>query len=188
MAAMLDMSEATMMSSYSCSPFFLPLSQDQPLITNTTCHESFSSLPSSYHINTFNGGHEVLSFPPDISSIQTCGNNDMKRQKVDAGLKIGFRTKSEVEILDDGFKWRKYGKKSVKNSPNPRNYYRCSSEGCGVKKRVERDPENSEYVITVYEGVHNHESPANVSVQEMNTSWSSSPDQIYAFDAYSKCF
>jgi hypothetical protein len=25
-----------------------------------------------------------------------------------------------VEILDDGFKWRKYGKKAVKNSPNPR--------------------------------------------------------------------
>jgi len=24
------------------------------------------------------------------------------------------------EVLDDGYKWRKYGKKSVKNSPNPR--------------------------------------------------------------------
>jgi hypothetical protein len=34
--------------------------------------------------------------------------------------RIGFRTRSEVEILDDGFKWRKYGKKAVKNSPNPR--------------------------------------------------------------------
>lgn len=34
--------------------------------------------------------------------------------------RIAFRMKSEVEIIDDGFKWRKYGKKSVKNSPNPR--------------------------------------------------------------------
>jgi hypothetical protein len=34
--------------------------------------------------------------------------------------RIAFRTKSEIEILDDGYKWRKYGKKSVKNSPNPR--------------------------------------------------------------------
>lgn len=34
--------------------------------------------------------------------------------------RISFRMKSEVEVLDDGFKWRKYGKKSVKNSPNPR--------------------------------------------------------------------
>lgn len=34
--------------------------------------------------------------------------------------RIAFRMKSEVEIVDDGFRWRKYGKKSVKNSPNPR--------------------------------------------------------------------
>ncbi|GAU26725.1 hypothetical protein TSUD_315020 [Trifolium subterraneum] len=34
--------------------------------------------------------------------------------------KVEFKTKSEVEIVDDGFKWRKYGQKMVKNSPNPR--------------------------------------------------------------------
>ncbi|MED6145495.1 WRKY Transcription Factor, variant 2 [Stylosanthes scabra] len=33
--------------------------------------------------------------------------------------RVAFKTKSEVEILDDGFRWRKYGKKMVKNSPNP---------------------------------------------------------------------
>ncbi|KAI3754827.1 hypothetical protein L1987_54618 [Smallanthus sonchifolius] len=75
--------------------------------------------------------------------------------------KVAFKTKSQVEILDDGFKWRKYGKKMVKNSPNPRNYYRCSAEGCSVKKRVERDVEDSRYVITTYEGVHNHQRPSN---------------------------
>ncbi|XP_076924430.1 putative WRKY transcription factor 51 [Bidens hawaiensis] len=75
--------------------------------------------------------------------------------------KVAFKTKSQVEILDDGFKWRKYGKKMVKNSPNPRNYYRCSAEGCSVKKRVERDVEDARYVITTYEGVHNHQRPSN---------------------------
>jgi WRKY DNA -binding domain len=40
-----------------------------------------------------------------------------------------------------------------------RNYYRCSTEGCSVKKRVERDKDNRSYVITTYEGVHNHVSP-----------------------------
>ncbi|KAK3138150.1 hypothetical protein QOZ80_5AG0365210 [Eleusine coracana subsp. coracana] len=76
--------------------------------------------------------------------------------------RIAFRTKSEIEILDDGYKWRKYGKKSVKNSPNPRNYYRCSTEGCNVKKRVERDKDDPAYVVTTYEGTHNHVSPSTV--------------------------
>ena len=39
-----------------------------------------------------------------------------------------------------------------------RNYYRCSAEGCGVKKRVERDRDDPRYVITTYDGVHNHAS------------------------------
>ncbi|KAK3161121.1 hypothetical protein QOZ80_1BG0072330 [Eleusine coracana subsp. coracana] len=70
--------------------------------------------------------------------------------------KIAFKTRSEVDVLDDGYRWRKYGKKMVKNSPNPRNYYRCSSEGCLVKKRVERERDDARFVITTYDGVHNH--------------------------------
>ncbi|KAF3326908.1 putative WRKY transcription factor 50 [Carex littledalei] len=82
--------------------------------------------------------------------------------------RIGFRTKSEVDVLDDGFKWRKYGKKAVKNSPNPRNYYRCTIKGCKVKKRVERDRNDPSYVITTYEGVHNHLSPGTVLYENYN--------------------
>ncbi|KAI5393575.1 probable WRKY transcription factor 50 [Lathyrus oleraceus] len=70
--------------------------------------------------------------------------------------RIAFKTMTEIEILDDGYRWRKYGKKMVKNNPNPRNYYRCSVEGCPVKKRVERDNDDSRYVITTYEGMHTH--------------------------------
>lgn len=45
----------------------------------------------------------------------------MKKVKMDrAGLRVGFRVKTELEIMDDGFRWRKYGKKMIKNSPNPR--------------------------------------------------------------------
>lgn len=36
------------------------------------------------------------------------------------GSRIAFRIKTELETLDDGYKWRKYGKKMVKNNPNPR--------------------------------------------------------------------
>ncbi|TKY60357.1 WRKY transcription factor 51 [Spatholobus suberectus] len=85
--------------------------------------------------------------------------NGIDGNKAGVGPRIAFRTKSELEIMDDGYKWRKYGKKSVKSSPNLRNYYKCSSGGCNVKKRVERDRDDSSYVITTYDGVHNHESP-----------------------------
>jgi len=34
--------------------------------------------------------------------------------------RFAFKTISEIEVLDDGYRWRKYGKKMVKNNPNPR--------------------------------------------------------------------
>nr|KYP69362.1 putative WRKY transcription factor 51 [Cajanus cajan] len=89
-----------------------------------------------------------------------CKSDGNKRKKEEVSQSVTFRTRSQLEIMDDGYKWRKYGKKTVKNSPNPRNYYKCSGEGCCVKKRVERDRDDSSYVLTTYEGVHNHESPS----------------------------
>ncbi|KAH7851454.1 hypothetical protein Vadar_011828 [Vaccinium darrowii] len=87
-----------------------------------------------------------------------CGEGARKSKVDQAGCRVAFRTKSELEVMDDGFKWRKYGMKMVKNSTNPRNYYKCASAGCNVKKRVERDSEDPSYLITTYNGVHNHES------------------------------
>ena len=34
----------------------------------------------------------------------------------------------------------RYGEKQVKGSPYPRSYYKCSHQGCQVKKIVERNP------------------------------------------------
>lgn len=31
-----------------------------------------------------------------------------------------FKTKTDIDVLDDGYKWRKYGQKIVKNSLHPR--------------------------------------------------------------------
>ncbi|CAN0896443.1 Probable WRKY transcription factor 57 [Linum grandiflorum] len=65
-------------------------------------------------------------------------------------------TKSEIDHLEDGYRWRKYGQKAVKNSPFPRSYYRCTNSKCTVKKRVERSSEDPTTVITTYEGQHCH--------------------------------
>ncbi|KAJ4849391.1 hypothetical protein Tsubulata_033760 [Turnera subulata] len=74
--------------------------------------------------------------------------------------RFAFLTKSEIDHLEDGYRWRKYGQKAVKNSPYPRSYYRCTSQKCNVKKRVERSFQDPAIVITTYEGQHNHLCPA----------------------------
>ncbi|XP_038706150.1 probable WRKY transcription factor 51 [Tripterygium wilfordii] len=126
-------------------------------------HSSSPSMVSSDHIGGSSTGHSVA---PSIDTTMR-SKNGVKKNKTEATHRVAFRTQSELEVMDDGYKWRKYGKKSVKNSPNPRNYYKCITGGCYVKKRVERDREDSSYVITTYEGVHNHESPGVVYYNQM---------------------
>ncbi|KAI3452264.1 hypothetical protein Pfo_008929 [Paulownia fortunei] len=92
--------------------------------------------------------------------------------------KIVVQTRSEVDLLDDGYKWRKYGQKVVKGNPHPRSYYRCTYAGCNVRKHVERASADPKAVITTYEGKHNHEIPtgrynshgtANANAQQLKT-------------------
>ncbi|XWS44455.1 hypothetical protein CRYUN_Cryun15aG0046200 [Craigia yunnanensis] len=86
--------------------------------------------------------------------------NKPKKEKPQREPRFAFLTKSEIDNLEDGYRWRKYGQKAVKNSPYPRSYYRCTSQKCGVKKRVERSFQDPSVVITTYEGQHNHQIPA----------------------------
>ncbi|XWS23111.1 hypothetical protein CRYUN_Cryun29cG0093300 [Craigia yunnanensis] len=81
-----------------------------------------------------------------------------KGQKRIRQPRFAFMTKSEIDHLEDGYRWRKYGQKAVKNSPFPRSYYRCTNSKCTVKKRVERSSEDPTIVITTYEGQHCHHS------------------------------
>ncbi|CAN8301721.1 unnamed protein product [Cochlearia groenlandica] len=74
--------------------------------------------------------------------------------------RVVVQTTSDVDILDDGYRWRKYGQKVVKGNPNPRSYYKCTSPGCTVRKHVERASHDLKSVITTYEGKHNHDIPA----------------------------
>ncbi|TYH87145.1 hypothetical protein ES332_D01G095900v1 [Gossypium tomentosum] len=94
-----------------------------------------------------------------------------KRRKMDGGIditpvvkpirepRVVVQTVSEVDILDDGYRWRKYGQKVVRGNPNPRSYYKCTNAGCPVRKHVERASHDPKAVITTYEGKHNHDVP-----------------------------
>ncbi|KAK3022272.1 hypothetical protein RJ639_045379 [Escallonia herrerae] len=74
--------------------------------------------------------------------------------------RVVVQTTSDIDILDDGYRWRKYGQKVVKGNPNPRSYYKCTNPGCPVRKHVERASHDLRSVITTYEGKHNHDVPA----------------------------
>ncbi|KAG8367589.1 hypothetical protein BUALT_Bualt16G0087800 [Buddleja alternifolia] len=65
----------------------------------------------------------------------------------------------DVGISGDGYRWRKYGQKMVKGNPHPRNYYRCTSAGCPVRKHIEKAVDNTSAVVITYKGVHDHDTP-----------------------------
>ncbi|KAK7295268.1 hypothetical protein RJT34_18174 [Clitoria ternatea] len=123
---------------------------------------------------TWNNDQVVGTLDPKAINDENCtgnasdGNNSAwwknaanEKSKVKIRRKLReprfcFQTRSDVDVLDDGYKWRKYGQKVVKNSLHPRSYYRCTHNNCRVKKRVERLSEDCRMVITTYEGRHNH--------------------------------
>ncbi|XP_021745345.1 probable WRKY transcription factor 75 [Chenopodium quinoa] len=80
------------------------------------------------------------------------GSSEKKAKK----HRYAFQTRSQVDILDDGYRWRKYGQKAVKNNKFPRSYYRCTYQGCNVKKQVQRLSNDEGVVVTTYEGIHSH--------------------------------
>ncbi|ESQ53197.1 hypothetical protein EUTSA_v10025869mg [Eutrema salsugineum] len=95
-----------------------------------------------------------------LGVVSTLKMKKLKTRRKVREPRFCFKTLSDVDVLDDGYRWRKYGQKVVKNTQHPRSYYRCTQDKCRVKKRVERLADDPRMVITTYEGRHLH-SPSN---------------------------
>ncbi|CAH8299969.1 unnamed protein product [Eruca vesicaria subsp. sativa] len=136
------------------------------------------------------GNTEVPSTTDDGGDIAVSNRNKddpedddpyTKRRRLDGTMEITplvkpireprvvVQTLSEVDILDDGYRWRKYGQKVVRGNPNPRSYYKCTAPGCPVRKHVERASHDPKAVITTYEGKHNHDVPTSKSSSNHET-------------------
>ncbi|KAJ0261866.1 WRKY transcription factor 25 [Hirschfeldia incana] len=99
---------------------------------------------------------------PEIKRQKREGEDEGMSVEVSRGVKepkVVVQTISDIDVLVDGFRWRKYGQKVVKGNTNPRSYYKCTYQGCGVRKQVERSAEDERAVLTTYEGRHNHDTP-----------------------------
>nr|UVI62171.1 WRKY transcription factor [Rehmannia glutinosa] len=173
---------------------------DSPLITlsdQSIVTKQKEDFITSHHF----GGSQILSLQRSASNYWAWGelsdcmsmkrssgvddhlgvSTTMKMKKIKARRKVReprfcFKTMSEVDVLDDGYKWRKYGQKVVKNTQHPRSYYRCTQDNCRVKKRVERLADDPRMVITTYEGRHIHspshdEDDSHASAQLNNFFW-----------------
>ena len=78
----------------------------------------------TYLSKTFNkkSRHSFIdSYVSHVFSTRSIAAKPRKKgQKRNREPRVALVTKSEVEHLEDGFRWRKYGQKAVKNSPYPR--------------------------------------------------------------------
>ncbi|KAL2958114.1 hypothetical protein AAZX31_18G190000 [Glycine max] len=111
---------------------------------------------------SYSGGDED-NLGPDAKRWKEDNKNDgysVSGSRTVREPRVVVQTTSEIDILDDGFRWRKYGQKVVKGNPNARSYYKCTAPGCSVRKHVERAAHDIKAVITTYEGKHNHDVPA----------------------------
>ncbi|KAL5722265.1 WRKY Transcription Factor [Ranunculus cassubicifolius] len=166
-------------SDFEISDFLIP-----EVDSNEGSTSSLFECATSNHVSGEQLADSLEENGDDNQLISIERRREGKKPKADNVSRVAFRTKSELEVMDDGYKWRKYGKKSVKNTPFPRNYYRCSQQGCRVKKRVERDREDSSYVITTYDGMHTHESPSIIYLNEVPlmvpSGWTLQPSQSHS--------
>ncbi|XP_073133195.1 probable WRKY transcription factor 43 [Henckelia pumila] len=135
-----------------------------PILDQSMQNLQYPQLLSSQNHNIDDFCNIFLPEQTAISSVRegegivrrNAGNCGKKRRYKNIPARVAFHTRSSEDILDDGYKWRKYGQKSVKDSIHPRSYYRCTHHTCNVKKQIQRLSKDTSIVVTTYEGIHNH--------------------------------
>lgn len=64
-------------------------------------------------------GSDPLAESPGKNKAKVARSSTINK-KSNVPPRVAFHTKSADDILDDGYRWRKYGQKSVKNNIHPR--------------------------------------------------------------------
>lgn len=102
---------------------------EQSHMENSHLQSRFSASHSSLNmgIDPHAQAHAVSEFQLYSGGASGTSGSDKAKQSGKKGDHKGtkkhryaFQTRSQVDILDDGYRWRKYGQKVVKNSKFPR--------------------------------------------------------------------
>ncbi|XP_029116312.1 probable WRKY transcription factor 40 [Elaeis guineensis] len=108
----------------------------------------------------------------EMNSVnQSCSSHNLiHRQPIEKikskSTRILVRTKEDNTslVVKDGYHWRKYGQKIIKDNPSPRAYFRCSmAPKCHVKKKVQRSADDKSVLVATYQGEHNHPLPGELA-------------------------
>lgn len=83
---------------------------------NGSSYAPFLSLTSHQNLakSEFHQGDE------EASKVREGSSRSLEVKKKGKKQRFAFQTRSQVDILDDGYRWRKYGQKAVKNNTFPR--------------------------------------------------------------------
>ncbi|GAB2240088.1 hypothetical protein Droror1_Dr00020606, partial [Drosera rotundifolia] len=128
----------------------------QAAMNQAAGYDAPSSLPASiepFIVATL----QSSAFDAHLSSIKGEALDPVKPSQLDT-TRVQNPSLPVDKPVNDSYNWRKYGQKHVKGSQYPRSYYRCTSPGCLVKKKVERSLDGHITEI-IYKGQHTHEPP-----------------------------
>lgn len=106
-----------------------PLFHDMSVVDATsTMKDDVISHSKSFHVDDsarvgVNGSEKeaaAAGAATTTMAVMSSGHGDLDKKKKRRSRRFAFQTRSQVDILDDGYRWRKYGQKAVKNNKFPR--------------------------------------------------------------------
>ncbi|KAG5250137.1 WRKY transcription factor [Salix suchowensis] len=85
----------------------------------------------------------------------TCRETSMEtHEEVDREEQDTDRGGQRLVLPEDGYEWKKYGQKFIKNIGKFRSYFKCQNRNCVAKKRVEWS--RPDHLRIEYKGSHSH--------------------------------
>ncbi|KAI5076506.1 hypothetical protein GOP47_0008571 [Adiantum capillus-veneris] len=119
--------------------------------------------PPSYQLNVpaaRGGGQSLLNMGQEASVLQQ-HLEALNHQQATQGVQgsedyVSFLVENGTPTIDDGYVWRKYGQKNIKDKMYPRAYFRCAQPDCPIKKQIESSTDVQGSVLITYYGRHHH--------------------------------